>query len=435
MQSDKKQKIMNVLLETLLADEGLSSLTEKMSEILNCSVLITGSDLQYLAGSICRSEPGRKITELLQKEMKNGYLSSDAVRYAAEHHLAELMEKQGVCQHYIEALDTDIRMYPIRVRRIMAGKLVLLSQHTEAFSELTEYLPMLSRAVSQELQKRQQKTMFNHTTFSAFLLRVLENPDMPRNILEEIRSELHLELKDKFYAVVLKAEEGELQDRDMEILIRQMQRFMKELECVPFEGKLMVLLNFPKDRVLSRYMMKNLKQFAIGNSLNIGISNVFTDILELRRFYEQACRAIRLGMQHLKNSTLTPVYLYYDYSYCDLMENCSESVNLLDIVYPPLLDLLEYDRQKDSDLMDTLFQYLLHNANTQLTAQSMSTHKNTILYRLNLIKEIIQNDLSAGENLFIINLSLRIMTHLRLFVPQRVTDKYDMASPNLDIED
>lgn len=435
MRIEGEQGIEKRMLELLISDRGLALVAAGIEEQTGCSVLVTGADYRYLAVRVHEGSAGQPAEKYFLEEQKDSYLSVDTLKYITKHRIAQELEKSGICRHYIQPLDTYALICPVRIRGIQAAELVLMQQERTILEEAAEYLPLFAGTLSLELQKEQKMPGFRHTSASAFLLRLLKGFKPHREAAEEILAEAGLTLKDRFYVAVMESETGEIQGRDAKMLVQLLSRFMKEIEYTLYEGRLVVFFNFSRENSLSRHMMKSLRQFAIKNRLTVGISNVFTDFFDFRRFYEQACRAIHLGMQHLKNSSLTPVYLYYDYSYCDLLENCSDSVNLLDIVYPPLLDLLEYDRQKESDLMDTLFQYLLHNANTQLTAQSMPTHKNTILYRLNLIKEIIQNDLSAGENLFIINLSLRIMTHLRLFVPKKVTDKYDMASPNLDVEE
>ena len=223
--------------------------------------------------------------------------------------------------------------------------------------------------------------------------------------------------------------------RDFDMVAQHLQGVLIGNLYVILEDQLVLLFGQERRGTLSNYTLRTLRQTALNNRLTVGISNLATDILELNRFRRQAEQAIQYGRSFMKNSALEPVYFYYEYSYGELLDACSAKLNLLDYVYPPLLDLLEYDKQNASNLMDTLFQYLLHNAHTGLTAKSMSIHKNTILYRLNLIKDIMCNDLSAGENLFIINLSLRILTQLKLFTPQKVTDQYDMASLQLDQEE
>ena len=61
--------------------------------------------------------------------------------------------------------------------------------------------------------------------------------------------------------------------------------------------------------------------------------------------------------------------------------------------HPALAMLRAHDRGKNSALYETLYQFLFNERSTQRTAQALHIHKNSLLYRLNQIKEIVDLDL------------------------------------------
>ena len=61
--------------------------------------------------------------------------------------------------------------------------------------------------------------------------------------------------------------------------------------------------------------------------------------------------------------------------------------------HPALAMLKAHDREKNSTLYETLYQFLFNERSTQRTAQALHIHKNSLLYRLNQIKEIADLDL------------------------------------------
>ncbi|MCR5143915.1 MAG: helix-turn-helix domain-containing protein [Lachnospiraceae bacterium] len=63
----------------------------------------------------------------------------------------------------------------------------------------------------------------------------------------------------------------------------------------------------------------------------------------------------------------------------------------------PLKPILDYDREHNSDLLATLRSYLYNDGSIKAVADEMYIHKNTIVYRMNKIKELIGNDLSDGQ--------------------------------------
>ena len=67
-----------------------------------------------------------------------------------------------------------------------------------------------------------------------------------------------------------------------------------------------------------------------------------------------------------------------------------------------------------SELVETLYAYMQNGCSTARTALLLCLHKNTLLYRLGRIKEICENDLTSGEDLFLFHLSIRALIYLGL---------------------
>ncbi len=72
-----------------------------------------------------------------------------------------------------------------------------------------------------------------------------------------------------------------------------------------------------------------------------------------------------------------------------------------------LADLITYDEQQHSDLLDTLNTYFANNGNTALTAKELKIHRNTLAYRLNRIAEITCLDLDDADVRLNLHLALK----------------------------
>ncbi len=94
------------------------------------------------------------------------------------------------------------------------------------------------------------------------------------------------------------------------------------------------------------------------------------------------------------------------------------ALNLMNYCHPSILALVRQDEEHGSELLETLFAYLQNSANTARTAQLLNIHKNTLLYRLGRIKEVLGNDLTSGEDLFLYHLSIRVLIYLGAFEPR-----------------
>lgn len=72
-----------------------------------------------------------------------------------------------------------------------------------------------------------------------------------------------------------------------------------------------------------------------------------------------------------------------------------------------LADLMSYDDQQHSDLLETLKTYFANNGNTALTAKELKIHRNTLAYRLNRIAEITCLDLDDADVRLNLHLALK----------------------------
>ena len=79
------------------------------------------------------------------------------------------------------------------------------------------------------------------------------------------------------------------------------------------------------------------------------------------------------------------------------------------LCYEKLLDLVQSDKVQNTEYIKTLRTYLEHNLNTVQSAKSLFIHRSTFLYRLERIRTILETDLEDADELFYLNLSLRLL--------------------------
>ena len=89
--------------------------------------------------------------------------------------------------------------------------------------------------------------------------------------------------------------------------------------------------------------------------------------------------------------------------------------DLLSYCVPELLDLLHYDQENGTDLVTTLYVYLETFGKASTAAQLLFIHKNTLLYRIAKIKEILCCTLDKGEDIYKLMMSLRILRIIQLY--------------------
>ena len=126
--------------------------------------------------------------------------------------------------------------------------------------------------------------------------------------------------------------------------------------------------------------------------LYVGVGSRMTDISNLHVSYSRAKAAVQMAKKRKQD------LLYFDrMGLYRLLYMVDDSRLLKEMAEEPLNPLLEYDRKHKSNYVDTLELYLKHNGSIQAVSEEMFTHRNTVIYRMNKIKELLGTDLEQTE--------------------------------------
>jgi len=94
---------------------------------------------------------------------------------------------------------------------------------------------------------------------------------------------------------------------------------------------------------------------------------------------------------------------------------CSPDTSLLQTHRQRYLGSLEkYDQDHNSDYLDTLRVFLLSDCNLLVTAAQMHTHRNTIVYRIRKIKELLNSELDSSAIKFNLMLAFFIKEYFSI---------------------
>jgi len=128
-----------------------------------------------------------------------------------------------------------------------------------------------------------------------------------------------------------------------------------------------------------------------------GCSHIFTDLDHLNQNYMQAFFAAEYGQQAAGNLNRCE-----DYALEYMKDRFRKAVDA-DLASPALEKLRKYDIDNGTEYYRTLFTYLLCERNQTLTAEKLFLHRNTLIYRVNRIEEIIGTDLKEErERLYLL---------------------------------
>ena len=124
----------------------------------------------------------------------------------------------------------------------------------------------------------------------------------------------------------------------------------------------------------------------------VGEGSPVTDISNLHLSYKRALYAVRFAMAHDE-----PIEDFDGMGLKRLLYAVTDELLLRELREDALKPLRQYDEKHEADLIPTLKTYLKNNGSIQKTSEELYIHKNTILYRMNKIRELLNCDLEDGE--------------------------------------
>lgn len=124
----------------------------------------------------------------------------------------------------------------------------------------------------------------------------------------------------------------------------------------------------------------------------VGVGSLVTDISNLSLSYRRARVAVDSALRSGKE------LLFFDeMGIYRLLGMVSDQKLIKEMGEDTLLPILEHDREHGTNYVETLKHYLLSNGSIQSVSEATFTHRNTVIYRLNNIKKLLDCSFDTPE--------------------------------------
>lgn len=129
--------------------------------------------------------------------------------------------------------------------------------------------------------------------------------------------------------------------------------------------------------------LHHLEEYLAEYELCAGMSDIFSDLYEIRRFFDQAAMAEKMARLSGDESRIVK---YDDYKLWGVAASIppEQRNNYLSTF---LQTLVAVDSGNQSDYVKTLFIYLKNGQSLARTAQELHVHRNTVVYRIEKMRE------------------------------------------------
>lgn len=149
------------------------------------------------------------------------------------------------------------------------------------------------------------------------------------------------------------------------------------------------IVSFDNREKWSKFCRKEIEKFMGEENLISTVGLPVDKLIDIKDSYIQAQKAAEAVEFLNKSIWRKAVYIYSEVAVYNLLGEVSEKENMLS---NSLLLLKKIDEKEGSEYVTTLKHFFENNQNAADTAKSMYLHRNTINYRLNKIRELLEDD-------------------------------------------
>ena len=285
-----------------------------------------------------------------------------------------------------------VNSIPLRVADTVVGTL-----HMRAKSQPSASLRrLLAAMIASEVERVRAPGRVSESAATDFLRAVLDRKLTDRQELLTRAKELSLELEGGASMIVARAHPQAPTDEGWRGRVR----------VVAERGARAVVSRSIAARA-AEAVLREMEAGLAGYTFAIGRSRLAGDAVELPRAASEALLAANVAQGSADGAALA---FEQTGAYRLLLSAMSENPSELQRFYAETVEpLVAYDEQYETDLVGTLEAFLEADANVAGTAQRLFTHRHTIYYRLERIRELSGHDVSSSDGREKLSLGLKAM--------------------------
>ena len=398
------------LLASLAKARGLESIVAIAYRALGNPIIV--SDKSWKALAIASDV--KEIDDIAWNEfLTSGALSLEIVSMNIKEKLTDRIE-----QSETPFLCKEANMkYPRLFCRVAVGSrpvaTVAVIEYYKPFIQ-RDYLmlSMLASAISAEMQKNKFLHYTRGLLYEEFIVDLIEGRLKNPSVIDEKVRSLNLGLKKFIHVITVNIKEFDVTYFSIPYMRDYLEKMIGGSKAIIYNDKINLISSYNGERELFESDAIKLRDFLKDYKLHAGLSRSFTKLEELKEHYDQAQEALDLGTRIDGEAT---IYAYDDYAIYHIAKVCAESDEIKTFCHPKLEYLMEYDAEHKTSFTDSLYTFLKHSRNITNTAKALHLHRNSMIYHLKRIEEILNFSLSDNEMLLHIELSFRLMEYDKKF--------------------
>ena len=345
-------------------------------------------------------------------------LSMEVVTANVEVHLADQLHNSEMCLYWKDKrLDIPRLLYNVRIEDMIVGTVSVLEYNRKFTAEDYVLLPIIANAISAELQKMRTISFARGIKYEELLADMLDGKLTNVDIITNRLKNLNAFIKKYFYLLVFDLKSFDSGNYSLPFVRDHLEEMVLDSKALIYKETIVLFKSYNKpEQIYETIEAANLNEFLNRRSLRCGVSRCFTDITEMPAAFSQAAAAIDISSHFGMRSMIC---MYEKYAIYHIASICAKNIDITRLISPKLKELLAYDEEHNVSFTKTLECYFRHSRNITDTASALHLHRNSVVYHLNKIQELLGFTFSDSSEMLLLELSLSFHYYYNKLLPDQ----------------
>ncbi len=402
--------------EAIYTNAGLQELLQRSSELLPATLLLLDPGYKRIA-AVYHPQVADRVADEVRD---NGYLSFDTVQ--STRHQRPLRGGRG--QGFVEFVSAEehnrVLIHDISYRDQLAALLLAIRAGEDPDPYCFDLVEIVAHYVSQFMFSSQGAAYHSNAAFGSLIADLIEFRLTDPEELEQRLKHVQLSVRRYYHLMLVSFGEGpDLGSIPWNYIISLLDRIFPFSDITTYRGEILLVIRKTQKGHRLRYNEEALGQLLERYDGRAAFGNFSEFLTSMPTIYHQTKSALRLGQMMDPDRR---IYVYEDYSIYQVVEMAAQmlrqemgSRNIVHLCHPSLISLVMDDKRTGGNLTDVLYEYLRCERNAALAAKRLFIHRNTMLYKIRKIEDLIGQSLDEPSLRERMLFSYRVLDYMRRY--------------------
>lgn len=263
---------------------------------------------------------------------------------------------------------------------------------------------------------RHQDILFdNHPKgFDDCISQLVQGQQPEEALLQSALTAYKWHITDLYFCVLIPVNTYDQRMRSVSSVCSRLESSIAESAAIINKGQILLIVNQKRALSTRDEILAQLIYIQRENLLKAGVSNTFSNLMELSEYYQQALVALSIGSE---SNEMLWTFRYEKYAYRHLLIRASEGFSVEALCPAGLLRLIRYDREHKRTYTRSLKAFIENHMSVSRAIRQLYLQRATFIYQLKRIKEISGLNLNDKSSQFQLLIVFQIMDERKYELP------------------